>query len=136
LEIVTAPPQAHVQVLSAVSSGKPRFRAIGAPGAQGDVSAGMQGCGVGTPPAAAVAARTIGLAGDMHSPKVLMFDVGTKSATVAKGAPLTLPGAAGATTSAHVAAPILHVSVAPPVTRVLMLSLLSFNDGNDECLVG
>src|SRR5277367_3787016 len=38
------------------------------PGVQGDDVAGMHGCGVSTPIAAAVAAATCGLAGLMHMP--------------------------------------------------------------------
>src|SRR4051794_27195213 len=42
---------------------------VGAPGDQGAIVIGMQGCGVRTPSAAVVAAATIGLARLMHIPK-------------------------------------------------------------------
>jgi len=42
---------------------------VGAPGTHGATVAGMHGIGVSTPIAAAVAAATIGFAGDMHIAK-------------------------------------------------------------------
>jgi hypothetical protein len=49
---------------------------VGAPGTHGETVAGIQGIGVRTPIAAAVAAATIGLAGDMHIPNGIMFTNG------------------------------------------------------------
>jgi hypothetical protein len=46
---------------------------VAEPGDQGAAVAGMQGCGVKVPEAAAVAAATIGLAGLWHMPKGAMF---------------------------------------------------------------
>jgi hypothetical protein len=46
------------------SAGIPPISTVGEPGAQGVVVAGMHGIGVSTPSAAAVAAATVGLAGD------------------------------------------------------------------------
>jgi len=57
----------RVEVLSRV--GISASRTVGAPGTQGATVMGMQGMGVRTPMAAAVAAATMGLAGDMHMPK-------------------------------------------------------------------
>jgi hypothetical protein len=50
---------------------------LGAPGTHGVEVAGRQGAGVGTPIAAAVAAATTGLAGQVHIPKGMMFIKGT-----------------------------------------------------------
>jgi hypothetical protein len=63
-----------VQVLSSV--GLPPSVTVGAPGTQGDVVTGMQGIGVSTPIAAAVAEATEGFAGEMHMPNGMMFVIG------------------------------------------------------------
>ena len=63
-----------VEVLSSV--GMLPSITVGAPGTQGDTVAGMQGIGVRTPMAAAVAAATIGFAGDMHMPNGIIFTIG------------------------------------------------------------
>jgi len=49
---------------------------VGAPGTHGETVAGMHGMGVSTPNAAAVAAATIGLAGDIHMPNGMMLTRG------------------------------------------------------------
>lgn len=49
--------------------------------------AGIQGCGVSTPRAAAVAAATAGLANDVHIPKLLMFTMGAASPKTQIGFP-------------------------------------------------
>jgi hypothetical protein len=49
------------------------------PGIHGPTKAGTQGAGVGTPKAAAVAAITAGLEGDMHIPKDETFTPVAKS---------------------------------------------------------
>ncbi len=53
------------------------------PGDHGDVVTGMQGCGVRTPCAAAVAAATWGFAWVLHIPNAAMLTIGIKSLTVA-----------------------------------------------------
>ncbi len=63
----------------------PPISTVGAPGFQGLTTTGMQGCGVNTPNAAAVAAATIGLLGVMHIPNGMMFFMGMKSMMVAAG---------------------------------------------------
>ena len=55
------------------------------PGAQGPVMTGMQGIGVSTPQAAAVAEATVGLDIDWHIPKGLMLTIGAKSIILAIG---------------------------------------------------
>jgi hypothetical protein len=58
---------------------------VSEPGVHGALVAGMHGCGVRTPLAAAVAAATWGFAGDWHMPKGAMFTCGSVSCTVAAG---------------------------------------------------
>jgi hypothetical protein len=52
---------------------------LGTPGAHGAGVAGTQGIGVSTPSAAAVAAATVGFAGDEHMPNDMMLTNGTLS---------------------------------------------------------
>ena len=47
------------------------------PGIQGAEVTGIQGIGVSTPSAAAVAAMTIGFVGELHIAKGMMFFIGT-----------------------------------------------------------
>jgi len=75
MEIV--PPHMHMQVLLSVSAGMLATVDLDAPGVQGAVVAGMEGIGVSTPMAAAVADATVGLLGDWHMPKGMMFIMGT-----------------------------------------------------------
>jgi hypothetical protein len=65
------------------NAGEPVTNTV-AGGAQGAVVAGTHGAGVNTPEAAAVAACTAGLAGELHIPNDLMFVIGTKSVIVAR----------------------------------------------------
>jgi hypothetical protein len=106
---------------------------VGAPGSHGDVVAGMQGIGVKTPAAAAVAEATWGLAGELHTPNVGMFTSGLKSMTVAAGRPSTITRAAGSTTSTAGAAPNVHASCAP-ATTCCGIFLHSLIDYDGDCL--
>lgn len=47
----------------------------------------MQGCGVSTPSAAAVAAATVGFAKDVHIPQLPTLLMGAQSAMLATGFP-------------------------------------------------
>src|SRR6516165_2742567 len=107
------PPHMHInwQVLS--SEGLLPVSTVGAPGTQGDTVIGMQGCGVSTPSAAAVAAATIGLAGLMHMPKGTMLTIGWWSMIVPAGWLLVSTRSTGRTTSCPGAIPKLHIRVAP-----------------------
>ena len=69
---------------AASSAGEFRTSTVGTPGVHG-VVAGIQGIGVSTPSAAAVAAATVGLAGDMHMPDVGMLVIGAQSMMFAAG---------------------------------------------------
>src|SRR4030081_2145764 len=79
------PPQEHMHLEVLLSAGIPPIRQVAEPGTQGAVT-GMQGMGVKTPSAAAVAAATVGLAMDIHMPKVGMLVMGMESAMLAAGA--------------------------------------------------
>jgi len=96
-------------------AGKFRTRTVGDPGVQGVVT-GMQGMGVSTPSAAAVAAITIGLAGDWHMPNVKIFDIGTQSIMFAAGGDCAITVGA-VTISDDGAIPIEHFSNEPMFTN-------------------
>jgi hypothetical protein len=68
----------------------------------------MQGIGVSTPNAAAVAAATAGFAGDMHMPNGMMFTKGTLSMMFASGWFPVLTRFTGSTTRLLGAMPIMH----------------------------
>jgi hypothetical protein len=91
---------------------------VGAPGTHGATVAGMQGIGVNTPIAAAVAAATIGFAGDMHMPNGMMFTSGILSMMLASGISLVKTMLVGNTTSELGAMPKLHIIVAPMQTCI------------------
>jgi hypothetical protein len=95
-----------VLVLSSV--GFPPSITVGAPGTQGEVVTGMQGMGVSTPNAAAVAAATAGFAGDMHMPNGMMFTSGTWSMMLASGCSAVLTRLMGSTVRLLGAMPMVH----------------------------
>src|ERR1700757_4592151 len=107
------PPQMHInwEVLSSV--GMLPSSTVGAPGTQGAGVFGMQGMGVSTPRAAAVAAATVGLAGDMHMPKGMMLVIGMWSMILASGTSLVITLFVGSTTRELGAMPIVHIIMAP-----------------------
>jgi hypothetical protein len=96
---------------------------VAAPGVHGEVVTGMQGIGVKTPSAAAVAEATVGLAIDMHMPKGGMLVMGIKSMMLAAGA-VALTLFTGNTLSAEGAIPKVHIMTAPEVTCVGMEKLM------------
>src|SRR5437868_3727793 len=108
------PPQAHVQMEVLLRAGIPPISTVGEPGVQGAVT-GMQGMGVNTPSAAAVAAATVGLAIDMHIPKGGMLTMGAQSMIVAAGAP-AIVRLTGSTFKVEGAMPNGHIIMAPVVT--------------------
>jgi hypothetical protein len=91
-----------------------------APGVQGELVAGMQGCGVSTPKAAAVAAVTCGLDGLLHMPNGMMLVIGTWSITVAAGCFSVCTWLAGSTTKVEGALPNGQDSFAPFTTLIAM----------------
>jgi len=70
------PPQMHINLEVLLSAGELHTSTVGAPGTQGAGVFGTQGIGVSTPKAAAVAAATVGLAGQVHIPNGGMFVMG------------------------------------------------------------
>jgi hypothetical protein len=87
------------------------------PGTQGAGITGMQGIGVGTPPAAAVAVITVGFAGELHIPKGGILAIGAKSIIVAASFPSMMVGVPlGITIRELGAIPKVHFSVAPITT--------------------
>jgi len=73
--MVMRPPQVHMQVEAELRAGTFPTMTVGEPGAQGTVT-GMQGMGVRTPWAAAVADATWGFERVIHMPKGMMFPIG------------------------------------------------------------
>lgn len=71
------PPQLHINLQLLFKAGMLAIRTVGEPGSQGAAVTGIQGIGVNTPSAAAVAAATMGLEGDWHIPKGRIFNMGT-----------------------------------------------------------
>jgi len=90
----------------------PPIKAVGDPGTQGAGVAGTHGMGVNTPSAAAVAAATVGLAGDEHIPNGKILTIGLLSMMFASGGPVRVRFC-GSTTKELGATPKLHCSVAP-----------------------
>src|ERR1017187_9151298 len=91
---------------------------VGAPGTQGAGVFGIHGMGVSTPRAAAVAAATVGLAGDMHMPNGMMFIIGTWSMMLASGTWSVNVLFTGSTTSELGAMPKVHIMLAPMQTCI------------------
>jgi len=106
--------QLHIDELS--RAGNPPFVTVGEPGAHGAAVAGIQGIGVSTPNAAAVALATTGFAGDMHIPKGMIFTMGAKSMIVAAGIDDVEVVGADVATSVLGAIPNVHISIAPVQT--------------------
>jgi len=98
------------------SAGIPPFMTVGEPGAQGAIVAGIQGIGVSTPIAAAVAAATWGFAGDIHIAKGMIFTSGAKSMMVAAGISDVVVVGQDVATKVLGAMPKVHMSTAPVQT--------------------
>jgi hypothetical protein len=79
------PAQLHISIELLFNAGWFASVTVGDPGIQGDGVTGMHGIGVSTPMAAAVAAATIGLAGDWHIPNGMMLTIGMWSWMLAAG---------------------------------------------------
>lgn len=107
------PPQAHISCDLESKAGTWPKVAVGQPGAHGARVIGMQGMGVKTPIAAAVAAATVGLAGEVHIPNGVMLAIAWKSMMVAAGCLLVLTRLVGSTISAAGASPKVHCNEAP-----------------------
>src|SRR6202046_4001584 len=121
---VMTPPQIHISCETLSSEGKFPNSTVGAPATQGAGVAGMQGMGVSTPRAAAVAAATVGLAIDVHIPKGMILTIGIWSMMFASGTMFVITLLVGNTTSELGATPKLHCIIAPIQTCRGMIRLL------------
>ncbi len=111
------PPQLHISLQESVSAGLFPTSTTGQPGIHGAAVTGIQGCGVSTPSAAAVAAATCGFAGLLHIPNGIMLTFGLLSMIFPAGfeQPITLLW--GMIFSVDGAAPKIHEHIAPVVTK-------------------
>lgn len=89
---------------------------VGEPGAHGAGVVGIQGIGVSTPSAAAVAAATVGLAILLHIPNGIIFTNGLLSIIFAIGMLLTRVRLVGSMFSVPGAMPNEHCNNAPVQT--------------------
>lgn len=105
--------QAKTEVL--FKAGMLPNKTVGEPGIHGAGVAGMQGTGVGTPAAAAVAATKAGLVGDIHIPKGMILTMGLLSMILAAGWLPVITRFCGSTTSVLIPGGTanMHFSTAP-----------------------
>src|SRR5947209_10115444 len=106
------PPQIQASVETLSRAGALPSSTVGAPVTHGAGVFGIHGIGVSTPRAAAVAAATIGFAGDVHIPNGVMFTNGTLSIMFASGTILVCTRFTGNTARLLGAKPKLHCIIA------------------------
>jgi hypothetical protein len=111
IEMFPVHAQEHLESL--LSAATPSTVVNDAPGDHGPVITGMQGIGVSTPIAAAVAAATSGFACVWHMPNGATFTMGMMSFTVATGISAADAGPMGKIVSDDGARPWSHRSIAP-----------------------
>lgn len=116
------PAQLHISLDEQLSAGTLPTITVGTPGTHGANVIGIQGMGVNTPSAAAVAAATVGLAKLLHMPKGITFSMGLLSRMLAAGTPADITKEVGKTARLEGAAPKLHCSNAPWQTCIPMIS--------------
>jgi hypothetical protein len=75
LTLIT-PAQLHIHLDVLFKAGILAINTVGAPGTQGAIVIGIHGMGVKTPNAAAVAAATMGFAGELQTPNGIIFTIG------------------------------------------------------------
>jgi hypothetical protein len=119
--ICITPPQLHISLQLLLSAGFPPIRTVGLPGTHGADIAGTHGIGVSTPNAAAVAAATVGLPGQLHIPNGMIFTSGLLSIIFAIGIVVTVL-LSGSTLNTEGAIPNAHMSIAPPHTAIAILT--------------
>jgi len=112
------PAHMHISIDVLSSVGISANSTVGAPGTHGATVAGMHGIGVSTPNAAAVAAATIGLAGEMHMPNGMILSNGMWSMMLASGTSSVITRFMGKTTSELGAIPMVHIIIAPMHTCI------------------
>ena len=115
--ICMIPPYAHISFDVWFSAGFPAISTVGLPGAQGAVVTGIQGIGVNTPKAAAVAEATCGFARELHIPNGITFFIGTLSIIVAIGV-FVIVLFSGVTISEEGAIPKEQAHIAPAHTHI------------------
>ncbi len=119
------PPKLHIRLPSCSRQGEPPISTIGLVGIQVPAQAGIQGMGVRTPIAAAVAAATCGFAIEMHIPKLVTFAIGIESFMVAAGFPPIMTLICEVTFSMDGALPKVHIMDAPAHTnKPILISIL------------
>ena len=117
------PAYTHVSLQSCARHGFPPIRTLFPSGIK-LIVCGMQGCGVRTPSAAAVAEATSGLVSVVHSPKGPTFTRDAASNIVAAGFPSASTTAFCVTLSGAGAVPKEHIRFAPIAVSVLIHFLL------------
>lgn len=130
MEIV--PPKAQVRVADWVSAGLPPIMTAPA-GFHGPTGVGVQGWGVRTPIAAAVADATAGFAIEVQLPQGPTLDIGAISIMVAKGFPPVVTVCWDDTFNTPAPRPIGHIMDAPITTATLIklhLVPIRFSPGN------
>jgi hypothetical protein len=110
------PPHIHMLRQLLVRAGMFSTNTSAFPGIHGVVIAGMQGAGVGTPMAAAVAEMTAGFMGDEHMPKDEILVPGAKSLIFSFGMFDKNTFREGFAINGHGAIPKEQVIIAPEVT--------------------
>lgn len=129
-------PLEHMQVAPVHRHGVPPISTLGLIGVHVPAITGMQGCGVNTPNAAAVAAATIGLARELHIANDVILTIGITSRIVPAG--FDVPSTVGAEVALNVpgALPNGQESCAPVTTNSPISVLLSDMFHNRYALLG
>lgn len=109
--ISITPAQLHISLELLLRAGMFATSTVEEPGAQGAAMTGMQGMGVNTPKAAAVADATDGFAIELHIAKGMIFTIGTLSMMLAMGV-VVLTLFFGRTVKELGAVPKLHLIIA------------------------
>src|SRR5664280_2659721 len=108
----------HINLETLSSAGALPSMTVGAPVTHGAGVFGMQGIGVSTPSAAAVAAATVGFANEVHMPNGMMLTIGTWSMMLASGTWSVKVSFFGRITRELGAMPKLHCIIAPIQTCI------------------
>ena len=118
------PPYVHINLEELSKAGILSIKTEESPGLQGATQDGVQGAGVGTPNAAAVADITAGLDGQEHIPKGIILTIGLLSIIVAAGKLDVLTIELGIITNEDGATPKLHWQIALEHTTFPIINAL------------
>ncbi len=121
--MLITPANPHGAIDPASRAGGPPIVTVGQPGTQAEVT-GVQGIGVNTPRAAAVAAATAGFAKLMHTPKGITSAKGIADVILPAGIEHPVVMAIGSTSNEDGAAPIVHAHKALLTTNGIFNSPL------------